>query len=50
MDAGRLRRETGSLCYSFHGLARVMVDAAQGFQEYFDVLVLVLNIVMAKIV
>lgn len=32
MDAGRLGRETGSLCHSFYGLARVMVDAGQGFQ------------------
>ncbi len=32
MDAGRLRRETGNLCHSFHGLTRVMTDAAQGFQ------------------
>lgn len=39
MDAGRLRRETGSLCHSFYDLTRVMADAAQGFQEYLDVLV-----------
>jgi len=37
MDAGRLRRETGSLCHSFHGLTRVMAVAVQGFQAYFDV-------------
>ena len=45
MDAGRLRRETGSLCHSFHGLTRVMTVAVQGFQAYFDVLILVLNII-----
>jgi len=45
MDAGRLRRETGSLCHSFHGLTRVMAVAVQGFQAYFDVLILVLNII-----
>ena len=45
MDAGRLSRETGSLCHSFHGLTRVMIVAVQGFQAYFDVLILVLNII-----
>ena len=35
MDAGRLRRETGSLCHSFYVLTRVMADAVQGFQAYF---------------
>jgi hypothetical protein len=45
MDAGRLRRETGSLCHSFHGLMRVMAVAVQGYQAYFDVLILVLNII-----
>ena len=45
MDAGRLRRETGSLCHSFHGLTRVMAVAVQGFQAYFDVLILALNII-----
>ncbi|MDD5059342.1 MAG: hypothetical protein PHQ60_15910, partial [Sideroxydans sp.] len=44
MDASRLRRESGSLCHSFHGLTRVMAVAVQGFQAYFDVLVLVINI------
>lgn len=39
MDAGRLRRETGGLCHSLYDLTRVMADAMQGFQEYFDVLV-----------
>jgi hypothetical protein len=36
MDAGRLRRETGSLCHSFHGLTRVMentvIPAKAGIQ------------------
>ncbi|MDD5057697.1 MAG: hypothetical protein PHQ60_07475, partial [Sideroxydans sp.] len=45
MDASRLRRESGSLCHSFHGLTRVMAVAVQGFQAYFDVLILVLNII-----
>jgi len=45
MDAGRLRRETSSLRLSFHGLTRVMAVAVQGFQAYFDVLILVLNII-----
>lgn len=45
MDAGRLRRKTGSLCLSFHGLARVMAVAVQGFQAYFDDLILVLNLI-----
>lgn len=45
MDAGRLRRETGSLCHSSHGLTRVMAVAVQGCQAYFDVLILVLNII-----
>ena len=45
MDAGCLRRETGSLCPSVHGLMRVMAVALQGFQAYFDVLILVLNII-----
>lgn len=45
MDAGRLRRETGSLCHGFHGLMRVLAVAVQGFQAYFDVLILVLNII-----
>lgn len=45
MDAGRLRRETGSLCHSFHGLTRVMTVAVQGFQACFDVLILVLNLI-----
>ncbi len=39
MDAGWLRRETGRLCLSFHGLTRVLAVAVQGFQECFDVLV-----------
>ena len=39
MDAGRLRRETGRFCLSFHGLMRVMTVAVQGFQAYFDVLI-----------
>jgi hypothetical protein len=43
MDAGRLRRVTGSLCHSSHGLTRVTAIAVQGFQAYFDVLILVLN-------
>lgn len=43
MDAGRLRRETGRLCFSFHGLKRVLAVAVQSFQAYFDVLILVLN-------
>jgi len=45
MDAGRIRRETGSLCHSVHGLTRVMAVAVRGFQAYFDVLILVLNII-----
>ncbi len=45
MDAGRLRRETGSLCHSVHGLTRVMAVAVQGFQAYFDVPILVFNII-----
>ncbi len=45
MDACRLRRVTGSLCLSFHGLTRVMTVAVQGFQAYFDVLILVLKII-----
>jgi hypothetical protein len=45
MDAGRLRRESGSLSHSFHGQTRVMAVAVRGFQAYFDVLLLVLNII-----
>ena len=45
MDAGWLRRETGRRCLSFHGLTRVMAVAVQGFQAYFDVLILVLNMI-----
>lgn len=45
MDAGRLRRDTGSLCLSFKGLMWVVAVAVQGVQGYFDVLILVLNII-----
>lgn len=45
MDAGWLRRVTGCLCHSFHGLTRVLAVAVQGFLAYFDVLILVLNII-----
>ena len=48
MDACRLRRKTGSLCHSFHGLPRVMADAAQRFQQHFGFLVLVLNMWLPK--
>ena len=45
MDTGRLRRVTGRLCLGFHGLMRVLAVAVQGFQGYFDVLLLVLNLI-----
>jgi len=45
MDAGRLRRVTGRPCLCFHGLTRVLADAAQGFLACFDVLILALNLI-----
>lgn len=39
MDAGRLRRVTGSLCLSFHGLTRVLAVAVLTPLACFDTLV-----------